>query len=305
MKMLCCTVAVCGWLTIAVAAPGSPAENQPLPILGIAHVGLRVSNLDNSHAFYSNILGFVEAFDKKTDDGTVTTAFFKVNDDQFIELSPGLTAEDMAPMTHIALRTDDLEKLRAMLLQRGVNAGPIHKRTEDGNLVCDIHDLPGQNLQYLEFIQYAPDSPERQCQGQALGTNRISVHIEHAGIIATNYEAAWHFYVDKFGCRESWSRKQDDGRPSIDHLNLPGASGDFLELSNRPRPVKRASAASIAHFAMTVPDAHAVSKLVLERGAKHFLAPRFGMDKRWQFNLFDPDGTRTECMQPESPDGKP
>ena len=29
--------------------------------------------------------------------------------------------------------------------------------------------------------------------------------------------------------------------------------------------------------------------------------PRFGLDERWQFNLFDPDGTRVEFMQPRDP----
>ena len=32
--------------------------------------------------------------------------------------------------------------------------------------------------------------------------------------------------------------------------------------------------------------------------------PRFGLDQRWQFNLFDPDGTRAECMQPKAGPGK-
>jgi len=29
--------------------------------------------------------------------------------------------------------------------------------------------------------------------------------------------------------------------------------------------------------------------------------PWFGLDERWQFNLFDPDGTRVEFMQPRDP----
>ena len=60
-----------------------------------------------------------------------------------------------------------------------------------------------------------------------------------------------------------------------------------------------------AHFALTVPDIKAAYERAVERGADGGKQPRFGLDKRWQFNMFDPDGTRAECMQPESSDGKP
>jgi hypothetical protein len=38
---------------------------------------------------------------------------------------------------------------------------------------------------------------------------------------------------------------------------------------------------------------------LLARGqTKDRKVPRIGLDLRWQFNLFDPDGTRVELMQP-------
>lgn len=287
----------------AVTALGMAGE--PLPILGLASVGLLVSDLEKSRAFYHNVLGFEEAFDAKSADGSVSVAFFKVNDHQFIELSPGLTPGPSPAMTHIALLTDDLETLRRLLEKRGAKPGAVGKRLQDGNLSCAIHDLPGQNLKYLEFVQYLPNSPEIQSKGKSLGPNRISLRFDHAGIIATDYAAARAFYVETFGCREIWSRRQKSGQPVIDHLMLPGMSGDFLELSNKPQPLSRSAAGGAAHFALTVPDVKAGYRVALERDQGRIIPPRFGMDKRWQFNMFDPDGTRVECMQPESPDGTP
>jgi len=142
------------------------AENgQALPLLGLAHVGIQVSDLEKSRAFYHGVLGFEEAFDAKESDGSVAVAFYKVNDDQFIELSPGLSVQQLAPMTHIALLTGDIEKLRQMLEKRGVKVGPIHKGPHDGNLICDLRELPGQNLPLLEFVQYLPDSPRSKDMG--------------------------------------------------------------------------------------------------------------------------------------------
>ena len=281
-------------------------QGEDLPLLGLAHVGIRVADLDKARAFYHGVLGYEEAFDVyKGESKDVAVAFFKINDQQYIELVPGLPADQVAPMPHIAMLTDNITKLHAMLEERGLKVGPINKGPRDGNLSCAIRELPGQNLKFLEFVQYQPDSLHSRAVGKALGANRISIRLEHAGIIATNYEAAWHFYVDKLRFRESWSRKQANGQPFLTHLNLPGASGDFVELSNKPKSITRQAAGMAAHFSLTVPDIKVAYRQALERGAKGIKEPRFGLDKRWQFNLFDPDGTRAECMQPESPDGKP
>jgi hypothetical protein len=59
---------------------------QSTDLTGIAHVTLRVNDLQKSHDFYKT-LGFVEAF-SFTDDGKVSVSYVKVNDRQFIELIP-------------------------------------------------------------------------------------------------------------------------------------------------------------------------------------------------------------------------
>jgi hypothetical protein len=84
---------------------------EDLPLMGLAHVGIRVSDLESARAFYSGVLGFENAF-------TTTIAYMKVNDHQFIELLPGLKAEDVIPMTHIAMWTEDLKKTREMCPRR-------------------------------------------------------------------------------------------------------------------------------------------------------------------------------------------
>lgn len=278
-----------------------PAFAEELPLLGLAHVGIRVSDLEKSRGFYHDVLGCEEAFATRKADGSVMVAFLKINDRQFVELFPGLPADQVVPMTHIAIETDDIEKLHHLLEERGVKVGKINKGPRDGNLSCTIRDLPGQELKFLEFVQYLPDSLHRKAVGKALGPQRISTHLEHADIIATNYEAARRFYIEKLGFRETWSRRQENGQPFLVHLRLPGGSGDYVELSNKPKPLARPAAGMAAHFSLTVPDIKAAYQLTLERGmTKDRKEPRFGQDERWQFNLFDPDGTRAECMQPKA-----
>src|SRR4051812_5359357 len=62
-------------------------------ILGMAHMALFVSDMEKSRAFYKDFLGYDEVFSLNKPDGTLSMAFIKINDRQYIELFPGLAAE--------------------------------------------------------------------------------------------------------------------------------------------------------------------------------------------------------------------
>jgi lactoylglutathione lyase len=289
--------------SILAAATASLTAAEELPLLGLAHVEIRVSDLEQARTFYHDLLGYEEVFEVKESDGTGTgpAAVFKINDRQFVELVSGLEPDETRPMTHIAIATDDLEKLRAMLVERGVAVSPIERSPRGGNRSCFVRTLPGQNLGSLEFVQYTPGSLQSKTLGQALGARRLSERLEHAGIITPDFAAARRFYIETLGFRETWSRNQPDGTPVLNHLRLPGTSGDYIELSYKPKPLSRAQAGTAAHISLEVPDIRAARKAVLERALGADLKePRFGLDQRWQFNLFDPDGTRVELMQPRA-----
>jgi hypothetical protein len=54
------------------------------------------------------------------------------------------------------------------------------------------------------------------------------------------------------------------------------------------------------HGHRKVPDIQAAYKKLLARGlpAEDRFKPRVGRNQRWLLNLFDPDGSRTELMEP-------
>ena len=69
----------------AVQAPSvQPAAQTPVPLLGIAQVTFKSSDLSKSRAYYQDVLGFQEAF-TVTDSAGVTSTYFKVNDNQYLE----------------------------------------------------------------------------------------------------------------------------------------------------------------------------------------------------------------------------
>jgi hypothetical protein len=52
------------------------------------------------------------------------------------------------------------------------------------------------------------------------------------------------------------------------------------------------------HFALGVPSVRASDQIVVKRGFKHE-KPQIGRDGKWQLNLYDPNYTRVELMEPE------
>src|SRR3954467_5031016 len=96
------------------------AADHPRPrILGIAHISLFAHDYDKSRVFYREFLGFEEPFSLNNPNGSPRMTFFKVNDDQYIELSPEKEAGSDR-LNHWAIQTDDAEAMRQYLSAQGV-----------------------------------------------------------------------------------------------------------------------------------------------------------------------------------------
>jgi catechol 2,3-dioxygenase-like lactoylglutathione lyase family enzyme len=269
-----------------------------LPITGVAHAGFKVSDLEKARSYYTGVLGFHEAFDIKDSSGKVTAAYFKINDEQYIEIIPGLAAGEVSRFTHVAFSTTHIHKLRRELLARGLTPTTIAKGP-DGTRIMSLHD-PEDNR--LEFVQYTPGSLEAKARGKFLD-GRISDHMYHAGIMIRDLDKALAFYGEKLGLAEFWRGGPANSKPLWFNLRTPGTRGDYVELLLPPTDSPtRADYGSAQHICLEVPDIQAGRKIALARG--HYdekkLEPHIGRNRKWQLNLFDPDGTRTELMEPNT-----
>lgn len=272
---------------------------QDLPITGISHVNFRVSDLETSRAFYTGVLGYPEVFNMHRKDGTLSNISLKVNDSQFIELSPGLQPEEVTRLTHVALVTSDMATLHRMLTERGLNPTPLRPAGGDGTLGARITD-PDGNI--IEFTQYLPGSLHAQARGKALDPRRVSMHIQHAGVPTKHAEAALTFYKEKLGFVEVWPIASGDGKAQQWNLKMPGPDGDYLELMVIPENATRAQLGGVQHVCLIAPDIQAANKLVSERGGKAS-KPEIGKTRRWLFNVHDPDGNRIEFIEPRLASG--
>ena len=291
MRTAFCLVVYCALGLV----PASSA--QELPISGLAHVGFRVSDIEKARQFYTGVLGYQEAFHLNDDQGALWLSWFKINEDQYIEIFPGLPEGEDVRLTHVAMQTPDIEKLRRMLVERGIDAPPVQKG-RDGNRNFSIQDPDGNRL---EFVEYMPGSLHSNARGKFIDSRRISTHMWHAGVLVADLERAMPFYRDKLGFVETWRGGPADGPLSWVNMRMPGARGDYVEFMLYSTPPTRQRLGSMHHICLQVPDIQAAKKTANERGIpadEQRYQPRVGRNGRWQLNLFDPDGSRTELMEP-------
>src|SRR5262249_4183345 len=103
---------------LILLAAGAPALAEEPLITRLGGVTFTVASLDKARQFYTELLGLDEAFDIKDASGKVQGAFFKVNDEQFLEFSPGEVVNFR--LDRVTLLTSDLTATAAALKKQGI-----------------------------------------------------------------------------------------------------------------------------------------------------------------------------------------
>jgi len=180
---------------------------------------------------------------------------------------------------------------------------------QTGNKNFNVKDPDGH---IVEIVEYQPDSWTAQHAGKDMPPTRISNAIMHVGFLVGGLEKSNHFYGDILGFTEIW---RGGGNPnSLSWVNMRVPDGrdyvEFMLYSKLPDPDGRGTK---NHISLTVPDAQkALDELKLRAAQGLYTAPegkelaiQIGVNRKRQVNLYDPDGTRVELMEPNTIDGKP
>lgn len=288
---------------IVTPAPRSAEDPSRPRILGIAHMALYVSDLQKARQFYENFLGYQEPFTLKREDGSVRIAFVKINEDQYLELFREAPKQE-GQLSHISFYTDAAEAMREYLAARDVKVPEKVGRGKIGNSNFNVIDPDGHTV---EIVQYEPDSWTRQVTGKYLSDTRISSHMMHVGVTVRKLHAASSFYSGIFGFSEFWRGSSSGTTLSWVNMRVPDGS-DYLEFMLYSKPPDARDLGVKNHICLVTPDIEkAVAKLKGRARAASYTQPieiRVGKNGKRQANLFDPDGTRIELMEPNTFDGK-
>jgi catechol 2,3-dioxygenase-like lactoylglutathione lyase family enzyme len=278
-------------LALALLAFAANAADRP-KITGIANIAVKVDNLDEARKFYSGVVGMAEAFETRDPAVAGPLACFKVNDRQFVEVSPTLKDENEDRLIRIGFETLDARKLRDYLAGKGVQTPAKVAKDANGNLSFTVKDPDGHTVQ---FVQYVNGSVHRRDAGKHLSPTRVSDHMLHVGVRVVDAARADAFYKDILGFRLQWKGGPADDRFEWISMMVPDGH-DWLEYMVRPNQPTPRQLGVLHHYALGTLDIDKVHKTVVERGYTPPQPPNIARDGRWLLQLYDKNFTRTEMM---------
>jgi catechol 2,3-dioxygenase-like lactoylglutathione lyase family enzyme len=267
-------------LAFSAATGLASAQTQTPPLNGIAHIALRVHNLDASRAFYEK-LGFVSAFNLKHDDGVVYESFIKINDKQFIELYPTTEKDTQVGFLHLCFEGADLEAIYKDYVAHGLTPKPVRKAGAGNLLFTLAGPMQVSEPQNIEYTQYMPGSLHTNDTGKDLGPNRIATKLFSVSLGMQDIGVARDFYANQLSFTSP-----DPRNPMI--LALPGTSGQQIEIVS----------VDLGHKARFTLESTNLSK-----STKRLKADKIPYKKSDAgLTLDDPDGNNVQIKQQEKPD---
>ena len=120
----------------------------------INHVGISVTNFDESLKFYTQVMGFKEAYRFPSQNGAPSTTFLQINRDTFIEMAPANGKP--AGLTHIGMYTDDAKATVTQLRAAGAMVPDGRPSENSGSKLANVTD---PNMIRIEINEQPAGSP--------------------------------------------------------------------------------------------------------------------------------------------------
>jgi catechol 2,3-dioxygenase-like lactoylglutathione lyase family enzyme len=283
-------VAFLAAFTVAAAAETAPVRPK---ITSISHLSVYTSDPAATDHYYREILGAAKEKDPQNPQGVR----YLFSATQFVEVLPLPPNSGINRLDHTAFNTENAEGMRKYLAAKGWKTPEKVNKGSDGSQWFTVLDPEGNKVQFVQppANAKAPDAP-----------NAIGHHIIHVGILVHNRAAEDKFYRDLLGFRPYWfggmqddkvdwvSQQMPDGHDWLEYMLTSGPSGSGI-----PATMTQHNLGVLDHFSIgenSVTDAYKVLEAGNRLGGVHDPAPKIGKDGKGQFNMYDPDGIRSELM---------
>ena len=144
-------------IAVGVTVQSVVAQNNTGVVLN--HVGISVPSIPDAAAFYTQKMGFREAFRNSNDQGQPTAIYLQISKTTFLELQQA-NAQRPAGVNHFGLEVPDIKAAVAMFRQRGATASdPTGPSAFSKAMLANVTDPNGLRI---ELAELGPDSLQRK-----------------------------------------------------------------------------------------------------------------------------------------------
>ena len=150
-----------GGILIGMGIQIAMSQSQNSGIVGVNHVGIAFDDLDAAVEYYTETLGYPEAFRIENDAGEVALVYVQVSQGTFVELQP--TNENRGPgINHFGVVVDDMDAAISMWRDRGVEVQDARSSSTNA-VLSNIFDPNGNRMELLEL---PPESEHAQAMAR-------------------------------------------------------------------------------------------------------------------------------------------
>jgi lactoylglutathione lyase len=277
--------------TALLLASGSLAAAQSAPerprITGINHVAFRVSDLAAARTFYGQMLGLSPRTSRPPQ------VVYAVGARQSIVIESTLRPGDEERLIHVAFETPDVTAMGAYLTARGFQ---VQNDESCRPAAIRVTDPDGHTIEFVQASWPPPPAAPPPPESQALSDRML-----HAGLIVADEGRAHTLYRNALSFLEVWRGGRPEGVTRWVNMRVPDGT-DYIEYMLAASPPQRRERGVLHHVCLRVADMQPAWEEVARRSIRLKREPpsppQIGVNGRYQLNLFDPDGTRVELMEP-------
>ena len=275
---------------VSAAAQNLPARPK---ITGVSHLAVYTSDPAATEKYYTFTQGAVKMPDPEDPKG-VKYAF---SDTQYVEVLPLPPGAGVNRLDHAAFNTASAERLRKYLSAKGWQVPEHVNKGTDNSLWFEVKDPEGNRIQFVQ------PSPLTRVNAPKV----IGHHIIHVGFLVRDRAREDTFYRAILGFNPYWyggmqegkvdwvSQQVPDGHDWLEYMLTSGPSGSGI-----PANISQNQLGVLDHIAIgqkSVDDGFATLKAENRlAGVRADSSTKIGKDGKGQFNMYDPDGIRSELM---------
>jgi len=125
-------------------------------LVQVNHVGMTVPDIDAAVDYYSNTLGFKEAFRAVDESGSARLVYMQVSQNTFIELNRANGRP--TGINHVGIHVEDVESVVEMFRNAGADVADV-RDSDTGAILSNVTDLNGIRI---ELAELPPESDHRK-----------------------------------------------------------------------------------------------------------------------------------------------
>jgi len=141
-------------LSVGLAAHVAMAQSGNRGVVMMNHVGVTVASIPEAVTYYTDKMGYKEAFRVTDDKGQTTLVYMHVSRNTFLELNQA-TAQRAPGFTHYGLHVENAAAAVEMFKQRGVTVTQTNVSAGTKSILANITD---PYMGRIELVEITPGS---------------------------------------------------------------------------------------------------------------------------------------------------